>query len=272
MVGGLFQIGGSLCAEEMERARWGMVGLGQIAYERFLPGLLRVADAELVAVADTSVERQRLFAGVVPEARSYGSLGEMLQKTKLDALYVALPTGMHREAVERAAEAGINLLCEKPLAATLADAEAMVAACSRSGVRLMTAYMSRFGDVYTEALRIVREGSIGDIAYAEAHFAYDARQAYPAGSAGGWRWTDPVGGGPMLDIGIYLLFALRELLGSRLQVVATSRTNVLQPTFPQADTHTALFTTEKGIPGTIVAAFSHNEVRLALHGTRGRSC
>ena len=194
----------------------------------------------------------------------------MLQNSELDALYVALPTGMHREAVERAAEAGVNLLCEKPLAATLADAEAMVAACSRSGVRLMTAYMSRFGDVYTEALRIVREGSIGDIAYAEAHFAYDARQAYPAGSAGDWRWTDAVGGGPMLDIGIYLLFALRELLGSRLQVVATSRTNVLQPAFPQADTHTALFTTEKGIPGTIVAAFSHNEVRLALHGTRGK--
>ena len=254
----------------MERIRWGIVGLGQIAYERFLPGLLRVPNADLVSVADTSPARRALFAQACPTAVVHPSLEEMLAKSTLDVLYVALPTGLHREAVERAAGASVHVLCEKPLSATLEDAEAMAAACSRAGVRLMTAYMSRFGDVYREALRILQGQSLGELTFAEAHFAYDARRAYPPGSAGAWRWTDPIGGGPMLDIGIYLVFALRELLGSRLRVKATSQTDALQPAFPQPDTHTALFTTESGVPGTLTAAFTHDEVRIALYGAEGK--
>jgi predicted dehydrogenase len=250
--------------------KWGIVGLGQIAYERFLPGLLRVENAQCVAFADTDSSRRDLFQKQLPEAIGYESLEDLLASKTIDVLYVSLPTGIHRAAVELAAKAGVHILCEKPLASTLSDAEAMVRATKLGNVRLMTAYMSRFGDVYTEALRIVREGLLGQIVYASAHFSYDARGAYPLSSAGAWRWTDPVGGGPMLDIGIYLLFALRELLGSPICPIASDRVNVLQPSFTQHDTHTALFRSESGVPGTLVAAFSHNEVHITIYGTEGK--
>jgi glucose-fructose oxidoreductase len=264
-----------------QKVRWGIVGLGQIAYDKFLPGLLLVEGAECVAFADTSVERRELFASVVPSAKLFGSLDELLASQSIDVLYISLPTGLHREAVLAAAKAGVHILCEKPLATSFEDAEAMTKACKEANVRLMTAYMSRFGDVYTEALRIIRGGEIGKIVFAEAHFAYDARQAYPLGSAGAWRWTDQVGGGPMLDIGIYLLFALREMLGSNIFPQAWHRSEALESTlidssdpldllYTQPDTHTALFQAYTGTPGILVAAFTHNEVRITLFGTDGK--
>jgi D-xylose 1-dehydrogenase (NADP+, D-xylono-1,5-lactone-forming) len=254
----------------VKKLRWGIVGLGQIAYERFLPGLLRVENAELVAVADVSQERQKLFIEQAPNAQAFDSLALLLSANVIDVLYVALPTGMHREAVEMAAAAGVHVLCEKPIAATLEDTNAMLSACKSAGVRLMTAYMSRFGDVYTEALRLIQSGEIGSIVSVEAHFAYDARASYPPESPGAWRWNDPVGGGPMLDIGIYLLFALREFLGSALEVVGTSRVNVLEPKYEQADSHAALLKTESGVPVSIIAAFTHNEVHISINGTAGK--
>jgi predicted dehydrogenase len=251
------------------KCRWGVVGLGQIAHDRFIPGLLRVVNAELVAFADSIESRRDLASQLCGSARPYDSLDAMLANEKLDAIYVSVPTGAHQAVVEKAARAGVNILCEKPLASSLAEAKAMVRATSESGVRLMTAYMSRFGDVYQEACRILAAGEIGEPVFVEAHFAYNARSAYPLGSPGAWRWTDTEGGGPMLDIGIYLLFAIREILDSRVNVLASERINVLEPTFPQADTHMALFRTESGVPGSLVASFSHNQVHLSIYGTKG---
>jgi D-xylose 1-dehydrogenase (NADP+, D-xylono-1,5-lactone-forming) len=254
---------------------WGVIGCGQIAIDKSLPGLLHSRNARLVAVADPLETRRRLALEQAARhelrPRTYADAFELLANPEVEAVYIALPTGMHAEAVVAAAQAGKAILCEKPLGRSAEETRTMIHAARQAGVPLMTAYMSRFSDVFQRTVQLLHEGAIGRITFVNAHFSYDCLCAYPPGAPGGWRWTDGAGGGPLLDIGVYLAFGLREMLGQRIVRVAPLNHNTVAP--PEAavnDTTAAWFVTEHGIPGTFVAAFSHRYVQLDFHGTQGR--
>ena len=249
---------------------WGVIGCGQIASDKTIPALLATPTARLLAFADPDPTARARVAALAPTATGYADFAALLADSRIHAVYIATPTGQHCQVVEAAAAAGKHILCEKPLATSVADAEAMRQVCARAGVRLMTAYMSRFGDHFARARVLVAVGALGEIRHARGAFAYDARRAYPSGSPGAWRWTDPVGGGPVLDIGIYLLFALREILGQPLATVSATASTVGAPAFPQADTVVAWFRTSRGIPGVLTTAFTHSESIIELIGSNGR--
>lgn len=249
-----------------KRVRWGVLGCGQIAVDKMIPAMQCAENVELVAVADPLEERRNLVG-----VEGYSSYQELLADERIEAVYIAMPTGLHLEAVLAAAEAKKAILCEKPLGQSASDVVQMLEAAKHNGVKLMTAYMSRFGDTFQQACHALRSGAIGNVTFVYVNFSYPALKSYPLGTRGSWRWTDPIGGGPLLDIGIYLAFGLRELLNQSIHTVNAHALSTVAPESAAVpDSNIAWFVTDDGIPGVFAATFSHQECRIMIYGTKGR--
>ena len=122
------------------KIRYAVVGLGYIAQIAVLPAFAKAKNAELTAlVSDDNVKLQKLSKKYkVPYTYSYEGFDDCLRSGQIDAVYIALPNSMHREYTVRACEAGIHVLCEKPLAVTEAECKEMISAASDNGAKLMT--------------------------------------------------------------------------------------------------------------------------------------
>jgi predicted dehydrogenase len=120
-----------------------------------------VPQAQLVAVADVAVERARQVAAELEIENSYGSLEALLECKGLDAVVIATPDKFHATAVKIASAAGKDILCEKPLALTLADAHDLLEAVSKAGVRIQVGFMRRYDPAYAAALKRIEAGEIG---------------------------------------------------------------------------------------------------------------
>ncbi len=143
----------------MKTVRVGMIGAGfmgnihaQIAQD--------LADVKVVAVADIDTDRAKRLAGIC-SATPYADYHEMLEKEGMDAVIISTPELDHRHPVVSAASAGCHIFIEKPLAASLDDADAIIQACARAGVRLMTGYILRFEACYTSIHDAITRGDIG---------------------------------------------------------------------------------------------------------------
>jgi len=121
----------------------------------------RVSGARLVAIADASDVRARQVAAELEVERSYGSLEAMLENKDVEAVLIATPDKFHAQAIEIAARAGKDILCEKPLALNLADAHAALAAVSKAGKRLQIGFMRRYDPAYAAAMNRIEAGEIG---------------------------------------------------------------------------------------------------------------
>src|SRR5947209_7734194 len=180
---------------------WGVIGAtSQVAQKAVLPAIVASPGARLVAVAS---ERAADGGGAhFGATRRYASYAALLDDPEVAALYVPLPNSLHREWVERAAEAGKHVLCEKPLAPTAADAEAMAAACAVAGVTLLEAYMTPFHPRAEAVEALVASGRLGALRFARAVFTgvLDRPDDH--------RWRPEMGGGSLLDLGIYCVAPL----------------------------------------------------------------
>lgn len=258
-----------------EQVRWGVIGCGQIAVDKSLPGLLAAKGARLVAIADPIESRRVLALDLAAKAgtrdvKAYSDISELLGDSNVDAVYISLPTGMHKGATIAAAKAKKAILCEKPLGNSAEEVREMVRAARENRVPLMTAYMSRFSDVFQKTAQLIRDGAIGKVTFVTAHFSYPCSKYYPPGAPGGWRYTDPQGGGPLLDIGVYLAFGIREMLGERIARVSPLNCDTDAPKGSAVpDTTAAWFVTDKGTPGTFVTTFSHVGLYVNFFGTKG---
>ncbi len=142
-------------------------------------------------------------------ADSVPSYDAVLADPAVDVVYIALPNGLHREWTEKALIAGKHVLCEKPLAGNPTDARAMVEAAERSGLVLAEAWMTPFAPRWQEALHLARSGIVGTIERIESAFTF----TIGAGNEENYRWDREMGGGALLDVGIYVLGAAVELWG-----------------------------------------------------------
>lgn len=120
-----------------------------------------VPSARLVAVADVSAERARQTADELEVDSSYGSLEAMLECKGLDAVVIATPDKFHAAGIKLSAAAGKDILCEKPLALTLADAQESLEAVSKAGVRLQVGFMRHYDPAYSAAMKRIEAGEIG---------------------------------------------------------------------------------------------------------------
>jgi predicted dehydrogenase len=145
----------------MRKLGVGVVGVGEMG-RRHAENLRRlVPHAQLVAVADVAAERARQVATELEIENSYGSLEGMLECKGLDAVVIATPDKFHADAVKAIAAAGKDMLCEKPLALTLADAHELLEAVSQAGVRMQVGFMRRYDPAYAAAMKRIEAGEIG---------------------------------------------------------------------------------------------------------------
>ena len=192
---------------------WGIAGCGWVARDYVAPAMQASANGKLVALYDpdpVSRHRAEQALGLAVHA----DLAAFLAAPGLQAVYVAAPNHAHRGLVEAAAAAGLAVLCEKPMATTMADAAAMVAACERAGVLYATAFDQRFHAAHQALGRLIAEGRLGTVTAVRIVYAC----WLPADWAGdNWR-IDPrrAGGGALMDLAPHGLDLSAFLLGEPL--------------------------------------------------------
>jgi len=185
--------------------RYGVVGLGHIAQIAVLPAFKHASrNSKLVALFSDDEKKQRELARKyrVPIVASYEGYGSVLRGGEIDAVYIASPNTLHRKFAVAAAEAGVHVLCEKPLATTERDCRAIIEACKRNRVKLMTAYRLHFERANLEASNIVRLGQIGEPRYFNSLFSMQVADS-------NIRLQKKMGGGALYDIGTYCINAAR---------------------------------------------------------------
>ncbi len=201
----------------MVKLGWGIAGCGWVARDYVGPAIEASDNGELVALYDPDA-RSRHRAKQSFAAPCFDDLAAFLAAPGLGAVYVASPNDAHRPLVEAAAGAGLPVLCEKPMATNLADAQAMVAACQQAGVRYATAFDQRFHAAHRVLAEMVAEGKLGTVTAIRIVYAC----WLPANWAGdNWR-IDPrrAGGGALIDLAPHGLDLASYLLGERLTDVA----------------------------------------------------
>ena len=186
-----------------------------------LPALQRSPTATLTAIASRDAGRAAAEAKRFKASRSYGAYQALLDDPEVEAVYIPLPNGLHREWTIRAAEAGKHVLCEKPLACNAEEAMAMADACTQHGVLLMEAYMTPFHRRTQAVLEIVHSGTLGELRFGHAAFTF------PNNDPLNHRWLPEMGGGALLDVGVYCLAPL-VAVGGEPQGFAANQ--VLAPT------------------------------------------
>lgn len=190
----------------LRKIRYAVIGLGYIAQAAVLPAFAHAEDnSEVVALVSGDPGKLRAVAKRyrVKKTFSYEQYDECLA-SGIDAVYIALPNSMHREYAERAARAGVHILCEKPMAVTEAECQAMIGAAAKTNVKLMVAYRLHFERGNLSAMETVRAGKIGEPRIFNSVFAQQVR-------SGNSRLRNDLGGGPLFDIGIYCVNAARYL-------------------------------------------------------------
>lgn len=213
------------------RVRYGVVGLGHIAQVAVLPAFAHAENSELVAlISDDPEKLEKLGRRYKVKARfSYEQFDECLRSGILDAVYIALPNHLHREYTERAARAGVHVLCEKPMAVTEEDCLAMIRTAEENGVKLMVAYRLHFEEANLKAIDLVQGGRLGQARLFDSVFTMQVKE-------GDIRLNPrELGGGPLYDIGIYCINAVRNLFGAEpMEVIAFSANNG-DPRFQQCE-------------------------------------
>jgi predicted dehydrogenase len=191
---------------KVKPVRFAVVGLGHFAQTAILPAFAAAAEnATLAALVTGNAEKAaKLSRAYDAPAWNYDAYDDLLASGGIDAVYVATPNSEHRTYVERAARAGVHVLCEKPLAYTVEDARAMVGACRKAGVHLMTAYRLHFEAGNLSAIEAVRSEKIGE---ARLFTSVHTMQIDPENV----RVDLELGGGPLEDIGVYCLNAARYI-------------------------------------------------------------
>jgi glucose-fructose oxidoreductase len=189
--------------------RYAVVGQGYISQAAMLPAFRHArGNSRLVAlVSGDEVKRRELGRKYDVATYSYDEYDTCLASGDVDAVYIALPNTMHREYTVRAARHGVHVLCEKPLAVTEAECRAMIEACRKHGVKLMTAYRLHFERATLKALSDVRGGAIGEPRLFVSSFTMDVKPP-------NIRLEQEMGGGTLYDIGVYCINAARHLFGA----------------------------------------------------------
>ncbi|OON72063.1 Gfo/Idh/MocA family protein [Streptomyces tsukubensis] len=201
----------------VQRVRWGVLATGGIAAS-FTNDLLRMPDAEVVAVGSRSEASAKAFAGRFEIPRAYGSWAELAGDEEVDVVYVATPHSAHREAAGLCLEAGRAVLCEKAFTLNSREAVELVTLARERGRFLMEAMWTYCNPLIRRLVELVRDGVIGEVRSVEADFGLGGD--FPPTH----RLLDPAqGGGALLDLGVYPVSFAHLLLGEPSGVRASAR-------------------------------------------------
>ena len=198
----------------MERKiKWGIIGLGKIAH-KFAQDLLLVPESELEVVASRSLTNAKSFAATYNANNCYGSYEELLQNSDADIVYIATPNNTHESITILALEHKKAVLCEKPFAINKTQVLQMIRASKKHGVFLMEAMWSRFIPAIRKIKNDIDCGELGEIKYINADFSFNVDPSIQR------VYDKKLGGGSLLDIGIYPVFLSYLLVGMPTKISA----------------------------------------------------
>ena len=249
-----------------QKIRYAVVGLGHIAQVAVLPAFEGAANSEMAAIVSGDAEKRKKLGKKyrIEQVCSYDEYDRAL--AAVDAVYLVLPNHLHREYAIRAAKAGVHVLCEKPMAVTEEDCEAMIEAADDAGVKLMIAYRLHLEEGNLEAIRLAKSGKLGNLRTFNSEFA---QQVVPDNI----RVTEPLekGGGPVYDMGVYCINAARYLFGDEPTSVLAFSANDGEKRFQKVDEMTSVV---MRFPGerlaTFTCSFGAADIsRYSLLGTKG---
>jgi glucose-fructose oxidoreductase len=211
--------------------RYAVVGLGHIAQVAVLPAFRHARNSRLAAlVSGDRQKRAQLSRKYKVPAFSYEEYEDCL--ANVDAVYIALPNSMHAEYTIRAANAGVHVLCEKPLAVTVEECERMIEACESADVKLMTAYRLHFETATIRAIELARKRKLGQPKFFSSIFSMRVKPE-------NIRTQAELGGGTLYDLGVYCINAARNLFGAEPVEVFAYSVNTARNRMPEIDETTA---------------------------------
>jgi predicted dehydrogenase len=191
---------------ETRSVRYAVVGLGWIAQEVVLPAFEHSAHSKLTALVTGDAQKARDLgeAYQIAATYSYEEFDKLLASGDIDAVYISLPNSLHAEYAVRAARAGVHVLCEKPMAASIGECQQMIRTAEESGILLMIAYRLHFEPANLRAIDLVQSDAIGQPRTFSSSFSQNVK-------AGDIRLKESLAGGPLMDMGIYQINAARYL-------------------------------------------------------------
>lgn len=212
---------------------YAVVGLGWISQAAMLPAFANARrNSRLTALVSGDEAKRTQLAERYGLPRSaaydYDAYDECLARDDVDAVYIAVPNHLHRQYTLRAAERGVHVLCEKPMAVTEDECRAMIDACAEHDVRLMIAYRLHFDPANLHVVKRVEAGDLGAPRIFNATFTQQVEE-------GDIRLMPPEkGGGPLYDIGIYCLNATRYLFRAEPESIWATRASREEARFEDA--------------------------------------
>jgi len=250
---------------------YAIVGLGSYGLGVIIPQLANCTHSRLAAVVSgdpVKAARTARRHGLSDHAiYSYADFDRLRDNPDVDIVYVCLPNSMHAEYTIRAARAGKHVMCEKPMATSVAECEAMIAACKQANRKLMIGYRCHFEPFNREAMRRARAGEAGKIRYVRSEHGFIQR------SPDAWRLKRSLaGGGSLMDMGIYSLQAARYMTGEEpVAVTARESTDRRDPRFTEVED---MIDWTLEFPSGAIAGcqsmYSANQNHILLMGDRGR--
>ena len=259
------------CAAPPRKLGYAIVGLGYYGLETILPQFVNCQHSRVAALV--SGDRTKALATAakygVPETSiyTYADFDRIRDNPDVDIVYVCLPNSMHAEYTIRAAKAGKHVMCEKPMAVSVAECEAMIRACKTAGKKLMIGYRCHFEPFNLEAMRLAKSGAAGKIRYVRSE------HGFVQGDPNKWRLKRALsGGGSLMDMGIYSLQAARYMIGEEpIAVTARESTDRRDPRFREVEDMIE-WTLEfpSGAIAGCQSMYSANQNHILLMGDKGR--
>lgn len=207
-------------SDKPDKVRYAVVGLGFISQSAVLPAFAHARkNSQLTAMISSDPLKLKKLGRKygVEKLYTYEEYGIALESGEFDAIYIALPNSMHCQFAVAALDAGIHVLCEKPMAPTSKECEEMLVMARDRKRLLMIAYRLHFEKANLEAAEIARSGKLGELRYFSSNFTMNVRP-------GDIRLQSELGGGPLLDIGIYCINAARNIFRDEpVRVMAKAR-------------------------------------------------
>ncbi|WP_027134682.1 Gfo/Idh/MocA family protein [Geminicoccus roseus] len=246
---------------------FGLIGASTISRERMIGAMNDSGVALPVAVFSRDMARGRAFADEMGIPKAYDRLEDMLADPEIDGVYVASTNERHHAEVLAIAAAGKHVLCDKPLAMSVKQAEEMVRACEEAGVVFATNHHMRCGAHHIAMREIVRSGQLGELVVVRV-----VHGALLPAHLQTWRINDPAtGAGAIMDLAVHDADIIRFLTGDEIVEVSAMSKNSGMGTDRIEDTALAIFRTANGTLGHIHNVFNtpFNRGSIEIHGTMG---
>ncbi len=247
-------------AQEPERKLGvALVGLGSLSTHQIAPALQQTRFCRLAGVVSGTPAKIKTWQdkyGIPPaNCYSYDEFDRLKDNPDIDIVYVVLPNSMHPEYTIRAAQAGKHVFCEKPMANSAKDCEAMITACQEAKRKLGIGYRCQFTPHHLALIRMARTEELGPLKMVEAAFGFKI------GDPNQWRLKkDLAGGGALMDVGIYAIQGMRYLTGEEPAEVQAFETKTDRTRFAEVD---ETMTWEFKFPGGVIA---HGATTYAFNG------